>query len=92
MRLTIGWLYASKMNIYGDRGNNGRDGTEGAIYRNAVGCYLHGSLLPKNPILADWLVARALERRHGYVDLLPLPDDVEQTAHASALQRSLLTR
>ena len=51
------------------RGNNGRDGTEGAIYRNAVGCYLHGSLLPKNPVLADWLVARALERRHGYVDL-----------------------
>jgi CobQ-like glutamine amidotransferase family enzyme len=74
------------------RGNNGKDGTEGAIYRNAVGCYLHGSLLPKNPVLADWLVARALERRHGYVDLPPLPDDVEQTAHASAVQRSLLTR
>ena len=31
------------------RGNNGVDGTEGAIYRNAIGCYLHGSLLPKNP-------------------------------------------
>src|SRR3954453_11063931 len=30
-------------------GNNGRDGTEGAISRHAVGCYLHGSLLPKNP-------------------------------------------
>ena len=56
------------------RGNNGRDGTEGAIYRNAVGCYLHGSLLPKNPVLADWLIARALERRHGPVDLQPLPD------------------
>ena len=74
------------------RGNNGRDGTEGAIYRNAVGCYLHGSLLPKNPVLADWLVARALERRHGYVDLPPLPDDVEHAAHASAVQRALLTR
>jgi len=74
------------------RGNNGRDGTEGAIYRNAVGCYLHGSLLPKNPVLADWLVARALERRYGNGDLPPLPDDVEHAAHASAVQRAVLTR
>jgi lipid II isoglutaminyl synthase (glutamine-hydrolysing) len=73
------------------RGNNGRDGTEGAIYRNAVGCYLHGSLLPKNPVLADWLVARALERHHGFVELPPLPDEVEQAAHASAVQRAVLT-
>src|SRR5207253_3211506 len=34
-------------------GNNGEDGTEGAVYRGAIGCYLHGSLLPKNPWLAD---------------------------------------
>ena len=74
------------------RGNNGRDGTEGAIYRNAIGCYLHGSLLPKNPVLADWLVARALERRHGPVDLAPLPDTSERAAHASAVERALLTR
>jgi CobQ-like glutamine amidotransferase family enzyme len=74
------------------RGNNGRDGTEGAIYRNAVGCYLHGSLLPKNPVLTDWLVARALERRHGFVDLPPLPDEAEGAAHASAVQRAILTR
>lgn len=74
------------------RGNNGRDGTEGAIYRNAIGCYLHGSLLPKNPTLADWLVARALERRHGYVELRPLQDAVEDAAHASAVQRAVLTR
>jgi CobQ-like glutamine amidotransferase family enzyme len=74
------------------RGNNGRDGTEGAIYRNAVGCYLHGSLLPKNPVLSDWLVARALERRHGFVDLQPLPNQMEAAAHASAVQRAVLTR
>lgn len=74
------------------RGNNGRDGTEGAMYGNAIGCYLHGSLLPKNPILADWLVARALERRHGYVDLPHLQDAVEVAAHASAVQRAVLTR
>jgi CobQ-like glutamine amidotransferase family enzyme len=74
------------------RGNNGRDGTEGALYRHAVGCYLHGSLLPKNPALADWLIARGLERRHGTVALAPLTDVVEQAAHASAVERALATR
>lgn len=74
------------------RGNNGRDGAEGAIYRNAVGCYLHGSLLPKNPALTDWLIARGLERRHGAVELLPLADEREQAAHASAVDRALATR
>jgi CobQ-like glutamine amidotransferase family enzyme len=74
------------------RGNNGRDGTEGAVYRNAIGCYLHGSLLPKNPDLADWLVTRALERRHGPVDLPPLADEIEHAAHASAVERAVQTR
>lgn len=74
------------------RGNNGRDGTEGAIYRNAVGCYLHGSLLPKNPALADWLIARALERRHGSIELPPLDDTFELTAHQSAVGRAVATR
>jgi CobQ-like glutamine amidotransferase family enzyme len=74
------------------RGNNGRDGTEGAIYRNAIGCYLHGSLLPKNPALADWLVARALERRYGKVELAPLADRVELAAHATGVERAVATR
>jgi lipid II isoglutaminyl synthase (glutamine-hydrolysing) len=74
------------------RGNNGRDGTEGAIYRNAIGCYLHGSLLPKNPALADWLVERALERRYGIVELPPLADRIELAAHASAVDRTVATR
>ncbi|MCC7023772.1 MAG: glutamine amidotransferase [Thermomicrobiales bacterium] len=74
------------------RGNNGRDGTEGARYRNAVGCYLHGSLLPKNPALADWLVERALARRRGDVQLEPLPDTIESMAHAEAVARAAATR
>ena len=44
-------------------GNNGEDGGEGAVYRNAFGTYIHGSLLPKNPVLADHLIALALSRR-----------------------------
>ncbi|CAN5838625.1 glutamine amidotransferase [soil metagenome] len=74
------------------RGNNGQDRTGGAIYENAIGCYLHGSLLPKNPKLADWLLSAGLQYRCGEGDLAPLNDEIEQTAHASALQRAFATR
>ena len=40
-------------------GNNGKDGTEGALARRVIGTYLHGSLLPKNPAVADWLLQGA---------------------------------
>ncbi|MCL6450743.1 MAG: glutamine amidotransferase [Acetobacteraceae bacterium] len=65
-------------------GNNGRDGTEGAVYRNALGTYLHGSLLPKNPWLADYLLGRAVERRRGGVRLARLDDALEDMAHRAA--------
>lgn len=74
------------------RGNNGRDGTEGAIYKHAVGCYLHGALLPKNPRLTDWLVAAGLQRRYGSGDLTSLDDTVELAAHTSAVGRAVATR
>ena len=68
-------------------GNNGKDGTEGAVYKNAFGCYLHGSLLPKNPHFADFLISRALERRYGIVNLKPLDDFIEWQAHQAAVSR-----
>jgi hypothetical protein len=46
-------------------GNNSEDHTEGAIYRNTYGTYLHGSLLPKNPHFADYLIKLALQRTYG---------------------------
>lgn len=46
-------------------GNNAEDGTEGAIYRQAYGTYMHGSLLPKNPHFADYLLQLALQRKYG---------------------------
>lgn len=49
-------------------GNNAEDRTEGAVYRNAFGTYMHGSLLPKNPHFADHLIALALERTYGRGD------------------------
>ena len=73
-------------------GNNGGDGTEGARTRNAFGTYLHGALLPKNPRLADRLIALALARRDGATDPAPLPpldDRYESRAHAEALHAGL---
>jgi len=46
-------------------GNNGVDGTEGAMTGTALGTYLHGSLLPRNPRVTDWLIATALRHRYG---------------------------
>lgn len=69
-------------------GNNAEDGTEGAVYRNAHGCYLHGSLLPKNPHFADHLLQTALRRRHGpETTLPPLDDRLEWTAHRTMVER-----
>ena len=69
-------------------GNNGEDGTEGAVYRHAFGTYLHGPLLPKNPWFADHLIALALRRRHGEAPLDPLDDGPEAAAHQAALKRT----
>ena len=74
------------------RGNNGKDGTEGAVYRNAIGCYLHGALLPKNPRLTDWLIRAGLRRRYGVDDLGPVDDGLEEHAHVGAIDRARATR
>lgn len=66
-------------------GNNGEDGTEGAVQGKVIGTYLHGSLLPKNPALADEVITWALERRHGRVRLPLLDDAVEHEARESAV-------
>jgi CobQ-like glutamine amidotransferase family enzyme len=69
-------------------GNNGEDHTEGAVYKGAIGCYLHGSLLPKNPWLADHLLATALRHATGApVALTPLDDRLEEDAHQAVTAR-----
>jgi hypothetical protein len=67
-------------------GNNGRDGTEGAVQANAFGTYLHGSLLPKNPRFADHLIGLALARKYGQGELPPLDDMLEERAHGEAVR------
>lgn len=66
-------------------GNNGEDGTEGARVRNLFGTYIHGSLLPKNPELADYLLRLALDRRFPDIELVPLDDSLEDQAQRAAV-------
>jgi CobQ-like glutamine amidotransferase family enzyme len=70
-------------------GNNGEDGFEGSRLGSAIGTYLHGPLLPRNPWLADWLIARALEHRFDEpAELEPLPDDFESSAAKVSAERA----
>ncbi len=72
--------------LYGS-GNDGRSGYEGVVYKNVIGTYLHGPLLPKNPQISDWLIARALERRYGDSALEPLDDSQEEAANSYIFHR-----
>lgn len=70
-------------------GNNGKDGHEGARYKNVFGTYLHGSLLPKNPHFADYLIELALEKRYGEkISLSKLDDKLELLTHNSLIGKS----
>ena len=69
-------------------GDNGDDGVGGAVYQNVYGCYLHGSLLPKNPQLTDHLLGLALRRRYGPdATLPPLEAELELRAQRAMAGR-----
>ena len=72
--------------VIAGHGNNGKDRTEGAVQGKLIGCYLHGSALPKNPWLADRLISWGLARRHGAVELVPLDDTDEYAAQSQAAE------
>lgn len=73
-------------------GNNGEDGTEGVVYKNAIGSYLHGPLLPKNPEIADWMIQKALETKYKMqVDLDQLDDNLEKKAKSMIAKRLGIT-
>jgi lipid II isoglutaminyl synthase (glutamine-hydrolysing) len=70
-------------------GNDGESGWEGCRAGRAVGTYLHGPLLPRNPWFADWLLAQALAHHLGEApELEPLADELELEAHAVSAQRA----
>ncbi len=74
--------------VIAGHGNNGSDENEGAQYKNVIGTYLHGSLLPKNPWLTDHLISKALTRRYGEAELKVLDDTLETKAHEAAITRA----
>lgn len=67
--------------IISGNGNNGKDGTEGARYRNVFATYSHGPVLPKNPKFADLIIEKALLIKYGEASLTTLDDGMEMTAH-----------
>ena len=72
-------------------GNDGESGFEGCRAGRVIGTYLHGPLLPRNPWLADWLLAQALAHRTVSAEaprFEPLPDELEAEAHEVAAGRA----
>jgi len=76
--------------LYG-HGNNGKDACEGVLYRNVIGTYLHGPLLPKNPHVCDLLLQRALSRKYGVsiTEFPALDDSLEKEANQAVVKRYL---
>ena len=71
-------------------GNNGEDKTEGAIYRNVIGTHLHGPLLPKNPMLCDYILEKALQKKYlEFEKLSALSTEDEDCANSFIVERYL---
>jgi CobQ-like glutamine amidotransferase family enzyme len=69
-------------------GNNGKDGTEGIVHMHAVGTYLHGPVLPKNPRLADQLIVWGLGSHGDTQPLRELVSPYSTIARDMALLRA----
>lgn len=71
-------------------GNNGKDHTEGARWKKVIGTYMHGSLLPKNPAITDFLIEAAADQVYGVGALAQMKDamkndDLEELKRMDAL-------
>lgn len=71
-------------------GNDGSSGFEGCRLGRALGTYLHGPLLPRNPWLADWVLAQSLAHATGSEppELTPLDDELEEQAFRVSAERA----
>ncbi len=78
--------YDALGSVMAGNGNNGKDGLEGMIYKNCIGTYLHGPILPKNPHLADHIILSALKQRYDVKNLEKLDDYREYEAHNRVLE------
>lgn len=68
-------------------GNNVKEKSEGARYKNCFGTYLHGPLLPKNPQFADYLISLALNQKYKKnINLEKIDDTLEKLAFEEVLK------
>ncbi|EKD86065.1 MAG: hypothetical protein ACD_37C00493G0002 [uncultured bacterium] len=86
-RTYLGKKVKSLAKVLNGHGNNGEDLTEGAFYKNSIGTYMHGPILPKNPHLADYLIKCALQMKDRSAILPLLDDTVELNAHKAIAKR-----
>lgn len=69
-------------------GSNGEGGYEGLSYKNLIGTCLHGPLLPKNPVIADFFI-KAMAERRGITFTFGLDDSIENFAHKQVTDKIL---
>lgn len=75
-------------NVLVGNGNNSKEKIEGVLFNNIIGSYMHGSLLPKNPHLADYIIGDALAQKYGEeINLEKLDDSIEWNAHNAILKK-----
>lgn len=87
-RTTLGKNTRPLAHVLVGHGNNGIDKTEGVVYKNAIGTYLHGPLLPKNPHLADWAIQTSLEVKYKKeIKLEKLDNSLEYQAQRAIAKR-----
>ena len=86
-RTSLGPEAAPLASVPKGQGNNGEDGTEGAVQGPIVGTYLHGPVFPSNPPFADAVLEQALAKRTGGEPLEPLDDSLEDVARSQARRR-----
>ncbi|MCI5723797.1 MAG: glutamine amidotransferase [Erysipelotrichaceae bacterium] len=75
--------------VLSGHGNTFHDGTEGFMNDQTIATYMHGPLLPKNPMIADEVIRRALKKNYGDLQLDPLNDELENQAHYTMVKRIL---
>jgi len=68
-------------------GNNMEDIGEGVRYKNVIGSYLHGSLLPKNPKIADFLIEQAVMNKYENFTKKKINNEFTDMARKFALKR-----
>jgi lipid II isoglutaminyl synthase (glutamine-hydrolysing) len=78
--------FSSLGKVVNGYGNNSESSEEGIHYKNLIGTYLHGPILPKNPRIADYLIEKAYERKTGR-KLEPLDDSLENEANQTVWER-----